>query len=260
MRIAILVLAACGGGSGSRADAPQPPHSGYIQLQSYDAMNAPGTATHGGSATAALFATGEQCTTMRHVGPCDLVQCAAVAPPAASGGTITITGAALPLSLTPAADGTYAEYSTQTMPLFAGGESITFAAAGADVPAFTKTLSMPTKATITAPAKPTGYLAISRTQDLAIGWSGGGSGLVQITLLGQLSTDPRLQCRFSAGAGAGVVPAAALATVSTGMAAFAMASISDSEQDAGDWAIDVSGYFNAVWPDDSIVSGAASLQ
>ena len=45
-----------------------------------------------------------------------------------------------------------------------------------------------------------------------------------------------------------------------GMGSFAMATIADGDKVAGDYAVDISAYFNAVWADNSIVSGPATLQ
>ena len=144
-------------------------------------------------------------------------------------------------------------------PLVTGGVSSTCAAAGADVPAFTKSITAPTKATITSPAKPATYLTINRSQDFSVSWTGGGTGQVQVAL-NSMEADQRLFCRFEASAGTGKVPAAALATLATGTGGFAMASLAHSVFESGDWAIDAQAYFNAVWPDNAIVSGPTMLQ
>lgn len=266
--VLFVLVAACGGddsggggGGGGGDGGGSPTHVGFVSIQSYDAMNTPQTPTRGGTASAGFYTSGNYCTTTQTIGACDVATCTTTAPPAASAGAITITGAAQPITLTPAADHTYATFMAQS-PLFAGGETITFAAAGADVPAFSATITMPGKATITSPAKPTPqspYLDINRTLDLTVKWTGGGTGKVQVALNSQ-SADKRLFCRFDAGAGTGTIQAAALATLDAGLGGFAMASISVAPHVAGDWGVEVSSYFNAVWPDNAIVSGPTMFQ
>ncbi len=269
MRIALIFLVACGGSNngggggddGPGPDAALPAHSGSVSIQSYDAMNIPGTPTRGGSTSAGFFTAGAACTTMQTIGPCAVRNCGTAQPQGAqSAGTITITGATKPLSLVPGTDKQYVQQTSMTS-LFNGGEMITFAAAGADVPAFTVSLTTPTKATITAPAKPAAgsLLAINRAQDYSVSWSGGGSGQVQIFLAGA-GGQPSLFCKFPASAGTGKVPTAALMTMGAGSGSFAMAAISETSKTSGDWGIDASSYFNAVWPDAAIVSGGSMLQ
>jgi hypothetical protein len=224
-------------------------------------MNAPSTPTRGGTASAGFYASGNFCTTTQTIGACEVATCATAAPPAVSAGAITITGAAQPITLTPNADDTYTTFMA-TAPLFSGGESITFAVAGADVPAFSAAITTPAKATITSPAKPTPqspYLDINRTLDLTVTWTGGGSGKLQVALNNQ-AADKRLFCRFDASAHTGTISAAALATLDAGLGGFGMASIGLGEHVAGDWGIEVSAYFNAVWPDNAIVSGPTNFQ
>ena len=276
VRLVVVSLAACGGGGGAGGDdtnnggtdgpkptddAPKPTHHGLIDIQSYDAMNAPGTPTRGGQATAAFFAMGDYCTTTQVIGPCNVLACASGFPPGVSAGTVTLTGAAQPITLMPDPDKTYPA-APSTTPLFSGGETITYAATGADVPAFSGTLVMPSRATITSPPKPAAAatLEVPRSQDFHVTWSGGGSGQVQIGLFGS-GTDPqRLICYFDASAGGGSVPTAALAMLAAGSGGFAMATTAFTEVDEGDWAVQLGAYFNAVWPDLAIVSGGATFR
>lgn len=262
--VVIFFLAACGGTDGGGDDGPAgdaalPTHTGFVSIQSYDAMNVPGMPTRGGSTSAGFFTGGQYCTTLQTVGPCTLQQCTTAAPAGAqSAGPITISGATKPLSLVPAADMTYAQQTSQTT-LFSGGEMITFTAGGAAVPAFAISVTTPGKATITAPSKPAAgaLLAVSRAQDFSISWSGGGSGFVQVYLSDNAKA---LFCRFDATSASGKVPASALGMLGPGMGAFAMASISNATKTVGDWGVEASAYFNAVWPDAAIVSGGAMLQ
>ena len=267
MRYLFVLLAACGGGGGGGgddvgSDAPlQASHSGYLQIQSYDAMNTPMMPTRGGTAGAGFWASGAYCTQTKRIDPCTVYTCVTTQPATVSGGTVTIAGAAQAITLMPNAMGQYDTFMVAN-PLFSGGETITFMTTGAMVPALTKAITAPSKATITAPAKPptsSPYLVVNRGQDFTVSWSGGGSGKVQVALNSSMA-DQRIMCRFDASAGTGKLPSAALQTFAVGGGGFAMASITEEQAIAGDWAVDVSAYFNAVWPDNSIVSGPTMFQ
>jgi hypothetical protein len=262
VRFLIVFIGACTGNGAHSPDGALPAKRGFVSIQSYDAMNVPGTPTRGGAASAGFYAIGDVCLVTQHLGPCDLAQCDSTPPEAISAGTITITGAAAPMIvLAPAADQTYAPLMSTT-PLFSGGESVTFSAAGAAVPVFTESITTPAKATITVPAEPPAsapFLIVNRAQDFTVSWSGGGSGQLQVALNSEDGSQ-RLFCRFAASAGTGKLPSAALSLLPSGTGGFAMASIAVAVHVAGDWAVDVSAYFNAVWPDASIVSGPAALQ
>lgn len=250
------------GGGGELADAPRPGNYGAVSIQSYDAMNTPGTATRGGSASAAFFTDAAACTRTQVSGPCDVLQCDFQATPAqVSAGAITFTGALQPITLTPGANQAYPQLVVM-QPLFTGGSTVTMSAAGAAVPAFTASLTMPAKATITSPFEPSAgspYLMIDRTRDFTATWTGGGDQRLQVALDGPSATS-RLICRFDASAGRGTIPASTLALLPAGQGGFSMAAISTTEVFAGDWAVEATGYFNAVWPDGSIVSGPTMAQ
>ncbi len=266
VRFALLVFVACkssggGGDDGPAPDAAVAAHTGSVFIQSYDGMNVPGTPTRGGQVSAGFYTAPATCTTMQTIGPCTVRSCPAGSSQGAfSAGTISISGAAKPLSLVPGADKVYTP-QTSTTPLFAGGETITFAATGADVPAFTLSVTAPTKGTITAPAKPAAgaLLGITRAQDFSVSWNGGGSGTIQVFLTGP-GNQPALFCTYPASAGSGKVPTAALMTMAAGMGSFAMSTISEAQSTAGDWAVLANVYFNAVWPDAALVSGGSMLQ
>lgn len=269
MRIlpAFLLLVACGGGDGGAGDdqpggtdAPKPAYAGYLSIQSYDAMNVPGTPTRGGSASASFYTSAGSCSVMETIGPCDVSQCTSGAPAGQmSAGAITITGAQQAITLTPMLDKSYAQFTTMAAPLYAGGASITFSAAGADVPAFSQTLTMPSKTTITSPAEPATRLMVARGAEYSLAWSGGGAGIVQVMLFAS-NPDVRLFCRFPASGGTGKVPVAALMKLPAGDGGFAIGAVNREAKVAGDYEVEISGYFNAVWPDSSIVSGAATFQ
>jgi hypothetical protein len=195
---------------------------------------------------------------MQTIGACEIAQCLTASPPLVSAGTVTITGASQPITLTPDAMGQYAPMMVPT-PLFTGGEMVTFSGTGATAPAFSKAIKTPSKVTITQPAKPAPYLVVDRTRDFTVTWTGGGAGKVQVAL-NSSTADRRLFCRFDASAGSGKLPTAALAMFAAGDGGYAMAAVTIDEAVVGDWGIEVSAYFNAVWPDNSIVSGPTTFQ
>lgn len=248
MRYAVVLFAACSGSpdGGGSPDAPLPANAGYTYI------------SHNGFASAGFFVGPGYCPASQRIGPCEVFQCTRTAPPAASAGAITISGASQPITLMPSVDKTY-----QTMnapkPLFTGGELVTFAAAGADVPAFSKSLTMPSQIMITSPTKPSSSMIINRAQDFTVLWSGGGTGILEIGLV-TTSSEEAVFCRFDASASTGTIPSTALQLLPAGAGTFSMTSIAEAKHVVGDWLVDVEGYFNAVWSDASDALGGATFQ
>lgn len=264
-KLTLALVAACGGGSsGSSVDAPPATaNDGFITLQSYTDHNVPTKADAGGRVDIA-FSTGHtSCRSLGSSGPCEELDCsAAVTAGSHSAGTITVTGATVPVSIPPGTNGVYPGYQA-TQALFNGGETLTVAASGAEVPAFMKSVTAPGKATITSPAKPASgspYLMVNRAAGFSLTWTGGGSGKLMVSLFGGTNQTTRVTCKFDASAGTGMIPAAALMTLPAGNGGFAMAAITETSVTSGDWGVTLEGYYNAVWPDDSIVSGPTTLQ
>jgi hypothetical protein len=108
----------------------------------------------------------------------------------------------------------YATASGMTQ-FFSGGDSLSVVGSGGtDLPAFTaQKVVAPNDVVLTAPAC-TGLACpdLDRTQDLAIGWTGGGAGYfsADFETVGSTSSSAVL-CKFDAKGGAGTVPEAALA-------------------------------------------------
>jgi hypothetical protein len=143
---------------------------------------------------------------------------------ALNAGAITIAGAGVPSSVMltyGVVAGTnglsnYLEQDGDTA-FFAGGDMLTLSGLGGpDLPAFgPQTLIAPAPSTITAPQCGVNGIGtcpdVDRTMDLPVAWTGGGAGVMVVTL--ETVADARvvsLTCKFPRGAGKGVVPTALL--------------------------------------------------
>ena len=270
----LLALAACGGddsgggddGGGGGPDASVPSNNGFVQLSAYNAV-ASATPIVGGSASASFVTTAATSSCTQHtVGACDVYVCSTTTPTQsyASDGTITITGLAQAVTLTPQSNNMYAPFSTQQAPLFSGGETVTLHGTGGTAPAFTLMVTMPSRATITSPTKPagtSGSVTIQRSQDFSASWTGGGAGKLYLYVSGPSGSGATVSCGFDASAGTGKIPAAALSMLPAGMGSFSAASLAVKTLDMTDWRIYGQGFFNAVWAaDTSMAAATATLQ
>ncbi len=215
-----------GGGASATSDAGAggtPTRGGGVYVTSWDyAIGS--TPVRGYSASAAFVrayptATGSSCTSTTS-GDCVVYRCpiaanavdAGAAAPGASAGTITVAGASSPLRLVPSG-GSYEALTAQTK-LWSGGEALTIAAEGAEVPAFTLRATAPSVITVTSPVFPAagGSVVVARGRAFAVSWSGGAAGSVSANV-GAVSAaiSTSITCTFPASAGAGSVPASLLA-------------------------------------------------
>lgn len=268
--LGLALWSACGGGGGGAndglmPDAKAPPNSGFVQLSSQSFV-ASGTMVRAGSASASfqLRTAGTGCTE-QEIGACTLIVCPAQVPPgtAVNAGTITVTGAAIPITLTPKADNTYTFVSTNTQPLFTGDETLAASSTGAEVPAFSVSVTAPSRPTITAPAQPAagGMITINRAQAFHATWMNRSTaGKVYLYFSGPPDSGITMSCGFPAMALAADVPAATLAMLPSGTGSFAASAVTAASTDVGDWRVYADGFFNAVWPDNSIASAKAVFQ
>jgi hypothetical protein len=130
-----------------------------------------------------------------------------------SAGTIHITGGAKSVDLVPTTKRTYDPVSG-SVALWTGGETLTVAADGKDVPAFTTSLVAPSKLTMTAPAlpSPSGDLSVTRSAPFSAMWSGVSTGLVVLYFDAATGANAfSATCTFKASDGKAEVPAAAFA-------------------------------------------------
>jgi hypothetical protein len=103
--------------------------------------------------------------------------------------------------------------------------ALTFAAAGGALPAFSETFCGPVSAVITAPAAAPGAgLTIDGASDLAVQWTGGAVGDLEIVLRDEAAaagSTVEVRCFFTGASGQGTVPRAALAKIGAGTHAVA---------------------------------------
>ncbi|MBK8995289.1 MAG: hypothetical protein IPM35_05960 [Myxococcales bacterium] len=139
----------------------------------------------------------------------------------ASAGTITITGGAETVTLTPESAGTYPAVSGQQL-LWSDGASLTFKASGDTVPAFEGTVVGAGAVSLTAPTLVSGTpLAVDRAKALDVQWTGGGSGSVWVLVA---AGSRQVVCTFAAAAGMGKVPTTLLQKLSAGSGGLSVSS------------------------------------
>jgi len=149
---------------------------------------------------------------------CDYADGGAEVPPAAaplSGGTVTVGGTTPTFTLDYDASamryGAVPAVPTDRL-LFTGGETITFAASGADAPAFQDSLVAPAPITVTAPVFSSGALSIDTSKDLVFVWTGTSVGTVSFNIRTATTTVAAsfVSCQFDASELSGTIPAALL--------------------------------------------------
>jgi len=163
-----------------------------------------------------------ECAVLAEQPACEVYRC----PPPDDGGatrsagTLTIAGGFLDgsVQVEPGADGMYmwnTPYAGDD--LFAPGQAMTVRASGAQVPAFgPESIVGPAPLALTAPMLPSdgGRYALSTSQDLIVGWTGGSPGdrvMVQASGFDSSFAQVMAECYFDASAQQGTVPHAAMA-------------------------------------------------
>jgi hypothetical protein len=267
-----------GGGTPSGGDPSQPAtptpdpkpslKNGTITItQSSSTVGATTTPTYSAmasfiDATGAVIPAGmPTCTTSTENG-CDLTACdlpkaapapttTATTPPPATppkmptAGDIKVTSLE-DLTLSPDANGLYAPKSGQSQ-FFTTGQTIDINAVGADVPAFQKTITAPSRISVTGPTWPAlgTPLAIDRSQDFVLTWDntpdpgGAATGDVQVTI-STISTDKMasMVCKFSVAGGTATIPAATMGKlVATSTGSISVDTRATDSVDASDWHI-----------------------
>jgi hypothetical protein len=217
-------------------------------------------ATAGGSKLPAgcTVVDGGACVTTSCPGAGDAGASDAAVPMAPNAGTLTVTGGpvfgATGFPLSPANDGTYLYASPHA--IFATGDTLGVAGAGATVPAFsTETVVAPAPIKLTAPTPPTtasGKMTIPTTADLTVSWTGGTTGAKMYFTVNAVFTassgGASVTCSWDAAAGTGTVPQANLTPLTAGNAEGADATWNQAAQtmfSAGTWPVTLSASFEA---------------
>jgi hypothetical protein len=143
----------------------------------------------------------------------------------------------------PNADGTYTFVPSGLV--FTSGMTITAAASGGDVPAFSAPVTMPDPVVVTDPATPTGVI-IDRTQPRTFSWTpGAGDVYVYIDDLGAqnlvypLTIGTVVRCVAPSAGGSTTIPTSILGLLAAGDATIAITGIAAAELDVGGFAVQI---------------------
>jgi hypothetical protein len=137
--------------------------------------------------------------------------------------------------------GAYEGFDNPMSEIWPPATKVDISAAGATVPMFAGTVTIPSRLTITAPALPAGGapISIDRANDLALTWTNGNGNENLNFLLVQDATGGGVQildCRLPANSNSGSIPKASFATFNAGNATFGVYNISEITT-PGAWAI-----------------------
>jgi hypothetical protein len=195
------------------------------------------------------------------VGGCKLETCgpsSATTSGLASAGSIAVSGGLYPLLLQPGLGNVYEPASDGgSLALWHGGEGLIVTSSGGQVPAFAANLTAPRQVSVLTPMP----LLIPKTSALPFTWFGDSAGNVVIDLNTTNATGAYyLECSFDVGAGAGSLPAAALAALPGGAGVLTIGTASKSIVYAGGWQIDAFAQTNANGPDGLEYTGTMPIE
>lgn len=243
--LAFLLLAACSSssGSGGGADAG-PPLSGEplrngafpygMIVVTMGAPDASGKSIYAYDIAFSAANPGFTCT-MKSFGACVISNCEGtqetLTQSTASAGEIDLEGGATPIAIKPA----YGGYDVPAGVPFRGGETLTFHAAGADVPAFDATLTAPSAITMTS--VPKDGEAVDKSKPIVLAWTGGAEGFVRFNF--DTMPDERVTCIVPAKDGQMTVPPELLAALTGTSAAAHLEHYTRTRVTPDGWTIDV---------------------
>ena len=199
------------------------------------------------------------------VGPCVLETLSGnstVKETAFSAGAVHLTGGSQKVDLVPSGT-TYDLASGKTF-LWHGGETITVTGDGKDVPAFTTTLTAPSKLTLTAPALPptqNDLLIVTKSVDFSATWTGASSGQMVLYFdAADGSMAYTSTCTFNASDGKATVPAAALAPFPKGSGTFNFYVKEVANAIAGTWSIKFTASSAVVGTKGAVATGSTDYK
>jgi hypothetical protein len=153
-------------------------------------------------------------------------------------GLITVTGGLRDVEAAAAADGSYAGVVDDTRPLWNGGETLRITAAGDAVPAYEVTLQAPPRIVVSKPVTSNGAVAIDRTADLLVEWSGAAKNVeISISADGDGTTYGGIDCIVPTESGRAAVASSLLSRLPAGSGTVVIQSVSQQNIVAGDWMI-----------------------
>jgi hypothetical protein len=272
------------GGGGSNPGGETLVRSGTISL-SQSVMNIAGTdyssytaiATFIETTSAGTGSTGSSSCTQSTDGDCSIVACDTTGAVASDGGVVSDAGAPKKsptageitvkglkeITLTPDDKGSYTAKFEQVA-LWKAGEDVSVKAAGAEVPAFEKTLKSPSTVIVSEPTWPAVGQAIDvdRANDLDFTWADGGPGTVQAAITSAAGGKTTLiTCKFKADAGTGKISKAALSKlVATDTGTLSLTAMSSEVVDASGWKINVLALTSATTSGGGAASGMAKIK
>ncbi|MCA9591371.1 MAG: hypothetical protein KC657_39015 [Myxococcales bacterium] len=212
--------------TGDASDGGVTPSFGAITVRDLDAPLLPKIG--GGSAELVTDRT-KSSARLPAIGQCAERPKAAAAQTSAGTIALMVGGAADSGTLT--FDGT--KYSGLAVAGLLGveGQSVSASASGAAVPAFTTSVTGPTRVALNLPDD--GGIQISKAADFTFTWTGGVANQILQLNLSRGPNDPVIFCAFDAAAGTGTVPSALLMKLVTGINQFYVSVITSSSADAG---------------------------
>jgi hypothetical protein len=185
-------------------------------------------------------------------GPCARVTCTPTT--MHDSGTITVVGGTSKVALTYSTPSGYSDFSSTTR-VWPPGTQLSIAAAGAEVPAWSASLTMPNTVTIAFPDL-TGSPTFPRSSDLPFKWQGG-SSLISISLV---RTGFVISCQLPAANGFGAIPSSVLQQLPAGAWTLSADAIDRSLAPDGIWTINVVAINQAVTINQQLYQGTIQLQ
>jgi hypothetical protein len=213
----------------------------------------------------AFFRPSSDCTFVVQDSPCFIVDCPTNNTVSSDGGPIQVSGLAKPLNLN-FANGSYTSTGiTATDTLWSGSEPLSFSSSGsASFMPFTVQLNAPHQVTVTAPAHPgSADLVVSRSNALAVSWSGGTPGEFVSFQLEESSPGggvTSLKCRFDAAGGSGQVLPSLLIHVPTGSGGYFIGTDSDAVKLVGTGSVEAEAIIYGKNSTGALFVGGATVQ